>query len=90
MFFRKQRARGDPVSSRPIDESRAFPKQTKKLRRIIHWKSMSSEEQPCLVYEIIAECAASKARVGKMKLKHGEVDTPVFMPVGTQVRILNF
>lgn len=26
---------------------------------------------------------ASKARAGKMKLAHGEVETPIFMPVGT-------
>lgn len=44
-----------------------------------------STNQDSLVYKIIAECKNSKARVGKMILKHGEVDTPVFMPVGTQV-----
>lgn len=44
-----------------------------------------SENQDSLIYNILAECKVSKARVGKMVLKHGEVDTPVFMPVGTQV-----
>lgn len=48
------------------------------------FKKMSGD-QPSLIYEIIAECKTSKARVGRMTLKHGEVDTPVFMPVGTQV-----
>lgn len=46
---------------------------------------MSGNREASLVYEIIAECKNSKARVGKMFLKHGVVDTPVFMPVGTQV-----
>lgn len=40
-----------------------------------------------LTFEIIAECEVTKARVGKMKLVHHTVDTPVFMPVGTQASI---
>lgn len=42
-------------------------------------------EDPPLKYKVIAECQTTKARVGLMTLRHGEVDTPVFMPVGTQV-----
>lgn len=42
-----------------------------------------------LTYEVIAKCKTTKARVGKMVLTHGAVDTPVFMPVGTQVCALN-
>lgn len=38
-----------------------------------------------LVFTVLAECNTSKARTSKMILPHGEVDTPVFMPVGTQV-----
>lgn len=38
-----------------------------------------------LHFQIISECTTTKARTGKMILPHGEVDTPVFMPVGTQV-----
>lgn len=38
-----------------------------------------------LIFEIIAECKISKARTGIMTLIHNRVDTPVFMPVGTQV-----
>ncbi|XP_043496634.1 queuine tRNA-ribosyltransferase catalytic subunit [Polistes fuscatus] len=37
-----------------------------------------------LKFEILAECKTSKARTGKMTLIHHHVDTPVFMPVGTQ------
>ncbi|XP_076270021.1 tRNA-guanine transglycosylase [Rhynchophorus ferrugineus] len=37
-----------------------------------------------LIFEIIGECKTTKARVGRMTLPHGPVDTPVFMPVGTQ------
>uniref|UniRef100_A0AC35TFN1 Queuine tRNA-ribosyltransferase catalytic subunit 1 n=1 Tax=Rhabditophanes sp. KR3021 TaxID=114890 RepID=A0AC35TFN1_9BILA len=35
-------------------------------------------------YSILHKSSSSKARVGKLKLPHGIVDTPVFMPVGTQ------
>ncbi|KAF5281569.1 hypothetical protein FQA39_LY05104 [Lamprigera yunnana] len=37
-----------------------------------------------LIFNIFAECTTSKARTAKMILLHGEVNTPVFMPVGTQ------
>lgn len=40
---------------------------------------------PPLTYKVIAECSITKARAGLMTLRHGEVNTPVFMPVGTQV-----
>ena len=37
-----------------------------------------------LNFRILAECPVSKARAAKMSLPHQTVDTPVFMPVGTQ------
>ncbi len=37
-----------------------------------------------LSFKIVAECPLSKARVAQMQLPHQLVDTPVFMPVGTQ------
>ena len=37
-----------------------------------------------LEFAVTHECAVSKARVSVMKLPHAVVDTPVFMPVGTQ------
>lgn len=37
-----------------------------------------------ITYEIHAECPWSGARAGVFKTPHGEVQTPVFMPVGTQ------
>lgn len=40
-----------------------------------------------LSFHVKAECNISKARAGVMKLPHYEVKTPVFMPVGTQVRL---
>ena len=37
-----------------------------------------------LSLQILAECSTTKARTCKMTLPHYTVDTPVFMPVGTQ------
>ncbi len=38
-------------------------------------------------FSLIAEDTASSARVGKLKLAHGKVETPVFMPVGTNASV---
>jgi len=37
-----------------------------------------------LRFNIVAKCSTSRARVAEMTLPHSMVDTPVFMPVGTQ------
>jgi queuine tRNA-ribosyltransferase len=37
--------------------------------------------------EILIEDAKTKARLGKLHTPHGVVDTPVFMPVGTQATV---
>lgn len=44
----------------------------------------STGSSSALKFTITAKCSVSKARVSAMKLHHHEVDTPVFMPVGTQ------
>ncbi|XP_018328496.1 queuine tRNA-ribosyltransferase catalytic subunit [Agrilus planipennis] len=44
---------------------------------------MTSPKNP-LVFKIFTECRKTKARTSKIYLPHGEVDAPVFMPVGTQ------
>ncbi|KAI9354154.1 queuine tRNA-ribosyltransferase [Pilaira anomala] len=43
-----------------------------------------------LTLETIAKCSTTKARVTKLILPHGLVDTPVFMPVGTQGSLKGF
>jgi tRNA-guanine family transglycosylase len=37
-----------------------------------------------LTFKILAECPITKARASVMSLPHADVETPVFMPVGTQ------
>lgn len=38
-------------------------------------------------FELIAECAATRARAGLLHTAHGTIETPVFMPVGTQATV---
>ena len=40
-----------------------------------------------LKYEILKKDKETKARLGKLTLPHGEVSTPVFMPVGTNATV---
>jgi queuine tRNA-ribosyltransferase len=42
---------------------------------------------PVLRFEIQAECPATGARAGLLHTPHGVVETPVFMPVGTQASV---
>ncbi|XP_071504302.1 queuine tRNA-ribosyltransferase catalytic subunit 1-like [Diadema antillarum] len=45
---------------------------------------MAASMRHALSLQILAECSTTKARTCKMQLPHQLVDTPVFMPVGTQ------
>ncbi|MBI2679813.1 MAG: tRNA guanosine(34) transglycosylase Tgt [Candidatus Solibacter usitatus] len=38
-------------------------------------------------FEIVAECGETRARAGLLETAHGVVETPVFMPVGTQATV---
>ena len=38
-------------------------------------------------YKLIAECPETGARAGELIMPHGVVETPVFMPVGTQATV---
>ena len=52
------------------------------LATIFAYSSKMSKN--ALSFRVIAECPLSKARAAQMQLPHQKVDTPVFMPVGTQ------
>src|SRR5579864_1472560 len=38
-------------------------------------------------FELVAECSETGARAGVLHTAHGDVETPVFMPVGTQATV---
>lgn len=40
-----------------------------------------------MVFELLKVNKESKARAGSLKLGHGQVETPIFMPVGTQATV---
>ncbi len=42
-----------------------------------------------LSFTIEKECPGSQARAARFRTAHGEVCTPVFMPVGTQATVKN-
>jgi queuine tRNA-ribosyltransferase len=40
-----------------------------------------------VTWEVVAECRETRARAGILHTEHGAVETPVFMPVGTQATV---
>ena len=40
-----------------------------------------------VTFEIVAECPTTRARAGLLHTAHGTIETPVFMPVGTQATV---
>ena len=38
-------------------------------------------------YEVIKECKQTGARLGRLTTPHGIIETPIFMPVGTQATV---
>lgn len=40
-----------------------------------------------VTWEVVAECRETRARAGVLHTEHGPVETPVFMPVGTQATV---
>ena len=42
---------------------------------------------PQIQFEIVAECPETRARAGLLHTAHGTIETPVFMPVGTQATV---
>lgn len=38
-------------------------------------------------FEVVAECPHTRARAGLLHTEHGTIETPVFMPVGTQATV---
>jgi queuine tRNA-ribosyltransferase len=40
--------------------------------------------EPSFRFEVVAECPHTRARAGLLHTPHGAIETPVFMPVGTQ------
>ena len=48
---------------------------------------MTPPAAPAIRFEVVAECPATRARAGVLHTPHGSIETPVFMPVGTQATV---
>jgi tRNA-guanine family transglycosylase len=40
-----------------------------------------------ITFEVVAECSHTRARAGILHTAHADIETPVFMPVGTQATV---
>src|ERR1044071_5891678 len=45
------------------------------------------ESVPEVTFDVQAECPVTRARAGVLHTGHGDIETPVFMPVGTQATV---
>ena len=45
------------------------------------------KEKPAITYELLHVCKQTGARRGVIHTPHGDIQTPVFMPVGTQATV---
>ena len=43
--------------------------------------------KPAVTYELLHECKQTGARRGVIHTPHGDIQTPIFMPVGTQATV---
>ncbi len=48
---------------------------------------LQSELPRQITFELLAECPETRARAGILHTEHGDIPTPVFMPVGTQATV---
>lgn len=44
-------------------------------------------EKQAITYELLHECKQTGARRGIVHTPHGDIQTPIFMPVGTQATV---
>lgn len=49
--------------------------------------NQGAQMNPYFKFEIIHECAQSGARLGRLTTPHGVIETPCYMPVGTQATV---
>jgi len=53
--------------------------------RLIHFKKNKITKNS--LFQLTKSCSHTKARIGHLKTDHGDVQTPIFMPVGTQASV---
>src|SRR5260370_21825006 len=63
------------------------PRRTSKIRHPTSAFPLPYFKMRQVTFEIQAECPVTRARAGVLHTAHGDVETPVFMPVGTQATV---
>ena len=53
----------------------------------ISYKKIMEQKKHAVTYELLHECKQTGARRGVIHTPHGDIQTPVFMPVGTQATV---
>ncbi|PVU84638.1 hypothetical protein BB561_007033, partial [Smittium simulii] len=78
------------IHSPMSEEAASFAKKLKTNPTIDKLNSLYSNatpivasDSPALKFHVFAKCSTTKARASLMKLPHYDVQTPIFMPVGT-------
>src|SRR3954463_13027020 len=56
-------------------------------RQLPRFRPVPQSKLPPISFEVVAECPATRARAGLLHTAHGTIETPVFMPVGTQATV---
>ena len=64
-----------------------MPSDRTRLGAVVYNPSFYNRGLPQVTFEIIAECPVTRARAGMLHTAHGTIETPVFMPVGTQATV---
>jgi queuine tRNA-ribosyltransferase len=54
---------------------------------VLRFTRQLQSKLPQISFEILAECKHTRARTGILHTPHGDIETPVFMPVGTQATV---
>lgn len=54
---------------------------------IYTWRRKGGRRMAAVTYELIKVCKQSGARLGRLHTPHGVIETPTFMPVGTQASV---
>ena len=44
-------------------------------------------DQSLFTYDVVAEDPSTHARAGVLHTPHGDIETPIFMPVGTRATV---
>ena len=68
---------------RTYHERKAFFHKNLTCARMYYLQNMT-KPSVALKFTVIAECSTTRARAALIELPHATVETPVFMPVGTQ------